>query len=67
MGFIRQGWRQNIAEFKKINILYGRNYSGKTTLSRIFRALEPVRSPINISRLNLSCLLTAVVMPRKTH
>lgn len=30
----------NIAEFKKINILYGRNYSGKTTLSRVFRALE---------------------------
>lgn len=30
----------NIAEFKKINIVYGRNYSGKTTLSRIFRALE---------------------------
>ena len=30
----------NIADFKKINILYGRNYSGKTTLSRIFRALE---------------------------
>ena len=30
----------NIGEFKKINILYGRNYSGKTTLSRIFRALE---------------------------
>jgi wobble nucleotide-excising tRNase len=27
-------------EFKKINILYGRNYSGKTTLSRIIRALE---------------------------
>lgn len=30
----------NIAEFKRINIFYGRNYSGKTTLSRIFRALE---------------------------
>lgn len=30
----------NIAEFKKLNILYGRNYSGKTTLSRIFRAFE---------------------------
>ena len=29
-----------IAEFKKLNILYGRNYSGKTTLSRIFRSLE---------------------------
>ncbi|CAM3608897.1 hypothetical protein VA7868_03545 [Vibrio aerogenes CECT 7868] len=30
----------NIAECKKLNILYGRNYSGKTTLSRILRALE---------------------------
>lgn len=30
----------NIASFKRINILYGRNYSGKTTLSRIFRAME---------------------------
>ncbi len=30
----------NIAEFKRINIIYGRNYSGKTTLSRIIRALE---------------------------
>jgi len=36
---VRDGGK-NIAEFKKINILYGRNYSGKTTLSRIFRALE---------------------------
>ncbi len=35
----------NIAEFKKINILYGRNYSGKTTLSRIFRALETASIP----------------------
>lgn len=26
--------------FSKINIMYGRNYSGKTTLSRIFRCLE---------------------------
>ena len=26
--------------FKDINIIYGRNYSGKTTLSRIVRALE---------------------------
>lgn len=29
-----------INEFQHINILYGRNYSGKTTLSRIIRALE---------------------------
>jgi len=27
-------------DLKKINIIYGRNYSGKTTLSRIIRALE---------------------------
>jgi wobble nucleotide-excising tRNase len=33
----------HIAEFKSLNILYGRNYSGKTTLSRIFRALETGR------------------------
>lgn len=30
----------SIKEFQDINILYGRNYSGKTTLSRILRALE---------------------------
>ena len=29
-----------VAVFKTINIIYGRNYSGKTTLSRIFRACE---------------------------
>ena len=27
-------------DFKEINIIYGRNYSGKTTLSRILRAME---------------------------
>ncbi len=26
--------------FKKINIIYGRNYSGKTTLSRMFKCIE---------------------------
>lgn len=26
--------------FKKINIIYGRNYSGKTTLARIFKCIE---------------------------
>lgn len=30
----------NVSEFKKLNIIYGRNYSGKTTLSRIIRSLE---------------------------
>ena len=30
----------SVQNFKDINIIYGRNYSGKTTLSRIFRAFE---------------------------
>lgn len=29
-----------IIEFSKLNIIYGRNYSGKTTLSRVVRCLE---------------------------
>ncbi len=39
-------WSREISEmqgdkdFKKVNIVYGRNYSGKTTLSRIVRTLE---------------------------
>ena len=36
-------WNPNIdggEPFKKLNIIYGRNYSGKTTLSRIFRCVE---------------------------
>ncbi len=37
----------NVQNFKRLNILYGRNYSGKTTLSRIFRALETARIPPN--------------------
>ncbi|WP_300599133.1 AAA family ATPase [Niabella sp.] len=36
---IRDGGN-NVVTFKPINIFYGRNYSGKTTLSRIVRALE---------------------------
>lgn len=34
-----------VGRFKKLNILYGRNYSGKTTLSRIFRAFEVGQTP----------------------
>lgn len=30
----------NVLDFQAINIIYGRNYSGKTTLSRILRAME---------------------------
>ncbi|KAB8312278.1 hypothetical protein EH228_08855 [Erwinia endophytica] len=47
-------WRKSLKDagntvqnLKRLNILYGRNYSGKTTLSRIFRALETGRIPHN--------------------
>jgi len=35
----------NIETFKKFNTIYGRNYSGKTSLSRIFRSLEKGELP----------------------
>lgn len=38
---------RNVKAFQRLNILYGRNYSGKTTLSRIFRALETRKVPLN--------------------
>ena len=38
--FSNYNWDNSIPEFVKINIIYGRNYSGKTTLSRILRAIE---------------------------
>lgn len=38
---------KNIKTFQRLNILYGRNYSGKTTLSRVFRALETRKLPMN--------------------
>jgi wobble nucleotide-excising tRNase len=43
---IRDGGN-TVQDFKRLNILYGRNYSGKTTLSRIFRALQTGRIPLN--------------------
>lgn len=36
-------WNQSVGNaetFRKLNIIYGRNYSGKTTLSRIFKCIE---------------------------
>jgi len=33
-------WSSNIPSFKQFNLIYGWNYSGKTTLSRIFRCVE---------------------------
>ncbi len=34
------GWKTDLQEFSNFNIFYGWNYSGKTTLSRIFRCFE---------------------------
>lgn len=42
---IRDAPGNNVQNFKKLNIIYGRNYSGKTTLSRIFRSLEKGEIP----------------------
>ena len=42
--------KQNVEStrhFKRLNVLYGRNYSGKTTLSRIFSSLETGVLPSN--------------------
>jgi wobble nucleotide-excising tRNase len=33
-------WKESCKEFYKYNFFYGWNYSGKTTLSRIFRCIE---------------------------
>ena len=43
--FVRDGG--NSIEFKLLNILYGRNYSGKTNLSRIIRSFETGQLPKN--------------------
>ena len=33
-------WRDDLNELKRFNLIYGWNYSGKTTLSRVFRSVE---------------------------
>jgi wobble nucleotide-excising tRNase len=37
-------WPQDVPPFEKRNLVYGWNYSGKTTLSRVFRSFE-IRQP----------------------
>jgi wobble nucleotide-excising tRNase len=39
-----------VGKFKKLNIIYGRNYSGKTTLSRIFRSYEVGKTPARFEK-----------------
>lgn len=38
-------WPEELQEFRKYNLLYGWNGSGKTTISNIFRSLEKQQSP----------------------
>ena len=33
-------WDSNLDSFKSFNLIYGWNYAGKTTMSRVFRAIE---------------------------
>ncbi len=33
-------WHAGIPQFKQYNLIYGWNYSGKTTLARVFRCFE---------------------------
>ena len=49
---IRDTPGNNVQSFKKLNIIYGRNYSGKTTLSRVFRSLEKGEIPWGYDRPN---------------
>ncbi|MDY0747955.1 AAA family ATPase [Paucibacter sp. R3-3] len=42
---MKDGPGNAVQNFKKLNIIYGRNYSGKTTLSRVFRSLETGQIP----------------------
>ena len=48
--------KNEVENFKKLNVLYGRNYSGKTTLSRIFRTLETGKLPPKFSNQNFEFL-----------
>ena len=40
-------WPTDLPGFGRYNLLYGWNWSGKTTLSRLFRALETRTAPTN--------------------
>ena len=39
-------WPSNLPEFGRYNLIYAWNWSGKTTLSRLFRALEDRTAPV---------------------
>jgi wobble nucleotide-excising tRNase len=50
-------WDTKLPRFEKFNLIYGWNYSGKTTLSRVFRCLEigKLEEDFKKSRFELQC------------
>jgi len=38
--YVDFAWPAGLCDFKRFNLFYGWNYSGKTMLSRIFRCFE---------------------------
>jgi wobble nucleotide-excising tRNase len=42
-------WPAGLTEFKQFNLIYGWNYSGKTTLSRAFRCFEQKRPHLDFA------------------
>lgn len=52
-------WENNIGSetFRLVNIIYGRNYSGKTTLSRIFKTIQDGKLHDNFSDCNFAVSL----------
>lgn len=47
-------WGTDLEDFSKLNLIYGWNYSGKTTLSRIFQAVENKMLPTDFSKANFA-------------
>ena len=60
---VREG--QTVSEFRRLNILFGRNYSGKTTLSRIFRSFEVGRMPENYQGLDFEIAVGSQTLTRE--
>lgn len=46
-----------VVGFKKCNVLYGRNYSGKTSLSRVFKSLEDRKISERITNAEFSIVI----------
>lgn len=53
-----KNFRGTIPDFKQFNLLYGWNYSGKTTLSRIFAFYDGTTEHLNIDKDANFCLKT---------